>query len=300
MKLIRLSGLPRLPLAVVIMAIIIIGVVPTQVYAFGGQDCDSCHVDIGTSAKMIIDSQDIQDKLDDSVHRHVSCNDCHGQFEAGAERGNLSISQNCGTCHSSQYQLYANSIHGQSVVEEDKPDHPSCIDCHSSSDDANPHDILAVLDDDSSAYRKNVPDTCGSCHADENMMAPYDLDTYVVLGYERDFHGRAVLFDGAEIKDKMPATCVDCHESHYVQSSDSPASPVYKDNQVSTCRRCHEDASESIIRGWMGHSEPTGTHFPVVYYLSWVYRIMVPSVLLWGSTHVVLHLARSLRNRSKK
>ena len=37
------------------------------------------------------------------------------------------------------------------------------------------------------------PELCASCHADEELMAPYDISTDVFETYVDDFHGTTVI-----------------------------------------------------------------------------------------------------------
>lgn len=267
--------------------------------------------------------------LQASAHRALDCLDCHQQPDEVAEAAGvlsdtyvhskedqtgwqhnavemnkLSTAEKCGSCHGHQYELYEESAHGRHIVADYQEgasegelqaakDSAGCLDCHSTT--ANAHDIIRVLDIDSSAYHKNIPDTCGECHGDETMMKRYGLKSYVYEGYQKDFHGKAVMIESYKVEDRMAATCADCHGSHKID----PARVI---TVQGTCGQCHEVPTEDearMLESWMGHTEPSSDHFPVVYYITWVYRILVPAVLLFGASHVILAFLKWLRSHGE-
>jgi hypothetical protein len=77
--------------------------------------------------------------------------------------------------------------------------------------------------------RKNIPETCGTCHGG------------VLAEYKESIHGASFM---AGKKDAP--VCTDCHGEHTVQSSTVPSSKVFTQNVPETCGRCHQD--ERLVR----------------------------------------------------
>ena len=87
--------------------------------------------------------------------------------------------------------------------------------------------------------RQEIPERCGTCHADVTVMNPYGLPTDQLAQFRTSGHGRALYEKG----DDQVAVCTDCHGRHAVLRPDDPASPVHPRNVPATCERCHGDAS---------------------------------------------------------
>ena len=312
------------------IAVILSGIVlasnSSPAYALDSNGCTMCHAspDIAIGPKSLTVSKDATET---SAHRYLDCLDCHDPNDTGTngvlsltylhakedptetkpnalEMNKLSAAEFCGKCHDYQYKVYAESIHGKNVLigyssgasDEEKQaaqDSANCLDCHSQT--SNAHNILRALDEDSSAYRKNIPATCSEeCHDSAKVMDRYGIDSYVYDGYRKDFHGKAVTVDSYEVDDRMAATCADCHyNSHDIQSASTLT-------VQGTCGECHDVPAEDehrMMETWMGHTEPSSSDFPVVFFVDWIYRILVPATLLFGSTHVILAFFKWVRNR---
>jgi hypothetical protein len=138
--------------------------------------------------------------------------------------------EQCGVCHPQQRVLAADSIHSSEGV--------GCTSCHGgdeSSDSvegAHRGNYRALKD------RAAIPAACARCHADSEMMRPYDLpvDQYAI--YQTSQHGRAVARGN-----ERAAVCVDCHGVHDIRSPADPRSPTNARNVPATCGRCHGDRS---------------------------------------------------------
>jgi len=219
------------------------------------------------------------------------CTDCHGTHDVkkpGQPR--RAISNGCAKCHTETYKVYAQSVHG-AALREDNPDVPVCTDCHRAHD---------VVDPRSTAFRLREPTMCGGCHADEKRMAKYKLSTKVLKTYLNDFHGVTVSF---RKKEKRPditqyqAVCSDCHGVHDIRKSTDPHSSVMKANLAKTCRRCHKDATDNFPTAWLSHWEPSPTKAPLVYFIQKAYDILIPFIILGLLLHVLLHVWRVTINR---
>jgi len=151
----------------------------------------------------------------------VSCNTCHSQADMTAEivahvpyestrAMSLELNDNCRTCHESQFQASADSMHTRSL-EEGNQQAPLCIDCHGS------HDVQPAV----TPPTRSV-DTCSECHVS------------VHTSYSSSVHGRAVEID----KSIDAPTCADCHDGHSVNG---PSALDFRNNSVGTCLVCHQD-----------------------------------------------------------
>lgn len=188
--------------------------------------------------------------LKDDIHAEhgLSCADCHGgnpqamDLSAMApERGYLGkpshqqIPDMCGRCHSDpaymrrfnpalptdQRDRYWTSIHGKRLKEGDQHV-ATCASCHGA------HGIHPSNRADSPAYPVNVPSTCGGCHSDQALMAPYGIPTDQEAKYRGSVHGMHLF----EKRDLSAPTCVTCHDKH-------GASPPDVTSVDGVCGMCH-------------------------------------------------------------
>jgi cytochrome b subunit of formate dehydrogenase len=167
----------------------------------------------------------------------ATCTDCHGDLHAlRAEDGPASVAYRtrmatqCARCHADRalvekfripiarpVESYLQSVHAKAVASGKHA--ATCADCH------RPHAIKRSDDPTSSIWRRNVPDTCGACHAD------------VVALYRESIHGTAL---ARGVRDAP--VCTDCHGEHRILGASEPGSPVFAANVASaTCGRCHAD-----------------------------------------------------------
>lgn len=228
--------------------------------------CASCH------------EQQYEQTLDD-VHGAVLqsgdlagavCTDCHGAHDTptpNEPRGR--ISNTCAQCHEEIHAEYVDSVHGEALEQESNPDVPTCIDCHG---------VHNIVDPTTTVYRARSPLICARCHADEELMAKYDISTAVFSTYVEDFHGTsAVLFDPMADPNAPfnEAVCYDCHGVHDIQSPDDPESGISA-NLVETCQKCHPNANESFTAAWTSHYEPSLQNNTGVFLVETFYRIVIP------------------------
>ena len=219
------------------------------------------------------------------------CTDCHDSHTVSSPNHPRSrIAQTCSQCHEEVYGAYMKSVHGRDLVEQDNQDVPSCTYCHGVHNVSNPG---------GSNFRLEIPELCGSCHADEERMKKYGLSTNVLKTYLQDFHGKTVelvLNQNPEL-DSLEAVCTDCHGTHDIVSVQDPSSPVLKANLVETCRQCHPEATENFPSAWLSHYEPSLKHTPLVFLTKTFYLTLIPLMILGLLIHVVLNLWRSATNR---
>lgn len=249
--------------------------------------CKKCHFDNYT-------------KTLDSVHYKMLsagylqaplCTDCHGAHNVALpSQPRSNISQTCSRCHQNLYEIYASSVHGKALIEEDNYDVPVCTDCHRSH---------TIEDPRTASFRFESVDLCSNCHSNKQLMQKYDISTNVVETYLEDFHGRTVALASKRERDIWveEAVCTDCHGVHNIQQVDSASSPVIKGNLVETCRKCHPDATTNFPAAWLSHYEPSPTKATLVFFAEWFYRILIPFILVGLSIHILLDLWRTITNR---
>ena len=182
--------------------------------------------------------------------------------------------------------MYATSVHGKALIEENNYDVPVCTVCHKS------HSIEDPL---TATFRLESVELCSTCHSNEKLLQKYGISTKVVKTYLEDFHGRAVTLVGKQSKDTWveEAVCTDCHGVHDIQVVDSPDSPVIKGNLVTTCGKCHSDVTVNFPGAWLSHYEPSINKAPLIFIVKWFYWILIPFMLAGLSVHVLLDLWRN-------
>jgi len=239
----------------------------------------------------------------DSVHqkalaagnpRAAVCTDCHGAHNVRPpDEPRSHIPQTCELCHSEIYERYKESVHGEALIGEGNPDVPSCIDCHGV------HNVEGPTD---SQFHLFSPLICAKCHANDELMAKYGISTDVFETYVSDFHGTTVvLFEKVTPEqDTNKPVCIDCHGVHDMKKVDDPESTVIKENLLTTCQKCHPDATINFPEAWIAHYQPSPDNNPVVYYVNLFYTIFIPTTLGGMGLFVLTDSGRRLFNRIKE
>ncbi|APR04221.1 octaheme cytochrome [Thauera chlorobenzoica] len=154
----------------------------------------------------------------------AACEDCHTShdFNVPADVSqrrsdwHATVPETCGgACHEDQLESYAESAHGQKVLDEGDTKGAVCADCHSAH---------SVLNTSSEKFKLAAVNTCGGCH--DGKLASY-ADTY---------HGQVNRLGYAHT-----AKCADCHGSHRILGVAHPKSMVHPNNRMKTCMQCHSD-----------------------------------------------------------
>lgn len=279
-----------------------------------GYACVQCHTDItgfphpaissATRREFTVErytacAQCHQDKYEatlDSVHQTALaagnleaavCTDCHTAHAVQPvdEQPRAAIPKTCERCHSQIYNLYQDSVHGSALLGEGNPDVPSCIDCHG---------VHNVQGPSTGPFRLFSPQICARCHADPGLMDRYGISTDVFETYVADFHGTTVVLFEATAPDQETnkPTCIDCHGVHDIRRTDDPESRVIKENLLSTCRRCHPDATANFPAAWLSHYRPSAETAPLVYYVTLFYRVFIPVTIGALLVYVIADAAR--------
>jgi len=222
------------------------------------------------------------------------CTDCHGAHDvhpAGEPR--QSISETCHKCHSTIYEEYTHSVHGEALAATSNPDVPVCTDCHGTHNQEDPTTV---------AFRLKSPAMCGECHANEAMMAKYGISTQVFNTYVADFHGTTVELFERQHPDQPTnkAVCTDCHGVHSIQQVTDADATVVKENLLVTCQKCHPDATSNFPDSWVGHFIPNREYYPLVYYVNLFYKIVIPATVGAMLVYVLLDAGRRILNRIQR
>jgi predicted CXXCH cytochrome family protein len=257
------------------------------------ESCRRCHFDKYT-------------KTLDSVHYTILsqgnlkapvCVDCHGSHAIAhvshGVKGRAATTQGCRKCHPGIYEIYAKSVHGNALFNEQNKDVPICIDCHTAHDIENPLSL---------EYHERIPQMCGNCHANAAVVGKYGLSTDVLKTYLEDFHGvtlglykkqREELYKPA----RPIAVCTDCHGTHDIAGIVSSDPANVKANLVKQCQRCHPGASESFPNAWLFHYKPSLKKYPIIFAVNTIYRIFIPIMAMGLVLQIFLHIWRYAVNR---
>ena len=253
------------------------------------QNCARCHQ---ANYEATMDSVHNQ-ALENGNQEAALCVDCHGFHDVSDPNEPISQSaRTCERCHSAIFDEYAESVHGSALLGEGNPDVPTCIDCHG---------VHNVAGPSNSDFHLFSPQLCAECHADEELMAKYGINTNVFDSYVSDFHGTTVIFEQQfEGQETNKPVCIDCHGVHNMQPVDEQESMVIRGKLLTTCQRCHPEATANFADTWLGHYEPDLERFPAVYLVDLFYRIFIPAVLGFMVLFVFGDATRRLINRRRE
>lgn len=217
-------------------------------------ECLACHGEKslttnrgGKMVSLFVDAK----KFSSSVHGSLTCSSCHADLdgkELPHEAARLA-KVNCGTCHATEYEQHARSLHGKAVARND-PLAPRCKDCHGN------HDILPVKDPRSAVAPLKVPFVCGRCHQEGTpvQMNRQIPQANIVENYSESIHGEGLLKKGLVVAPH----CASCHTAHSILPHTDPASSIARRNIAATCTRCHamiEAVHRKMIKGELWEKE---------------------------------------------
>jgi formate dehydrogenase gamma subunit len=201
--------------------------------------CITCHAD--SAKEMATGAHAALGNPNDSQ----TCITCHGTGNVAKE---VSGTQFCATCHTAEVRQYAASVHGRARARGNA-DVPSCQSCHGSA-----HAALPATDARSPVNKKNLPDTCGSCHSSPQLAAKYMFaEVRPVEAYRQSVHGRAILAGN-----NNAASCNDCHGSHDILPGSDPRSKIWKQNVAATCGHCHSGVYSTYAQSIHGQAVAKG------------------------------------------
>lgn len=200
-------------------------------------ECATCHADEVS-------------QVPNSVHSALgdgACQSCHGNHHEVAPAAQLTPAK-CAQCHADEVKEFRQSIHGQAAAAGD-PDAPNCLSCHGPV-----HQIQTSSDAASTVAKKNLPDTCASCHSNQQFLSRHKIPfAHPVELYKQSVHGRAIV-DG----DGAAATCSDCHGSHGILPPQDARSKINHWNIPATCGQCHSEIAKTYLESVHGQAMKNG------------------------------------------
>jgi uncharacterized protein with PIN domain len=216
------------------------------------ETCLGCHGDKGMTAKrggrtisLFVDGK----KVAASVHGPLSCTSCHADLEGQDLPHGTPKKVQCGTCHNTEQEQHAKSLHGKAIARGDSLA-PRCVDCHGN------HDIVRVKDPRSAVAPMKIPYVCGKCHSEGTpVQKSRDIPQHnIISNYTESNHGEGLLKKGLSVA----ANCASCHTAHNILPHTDPNSSIARRNIAATCTKCHaqiESVHRKTIRGELWEKE---------------------------------------------
>ncbi len=281
--------------------------------------------------------------------RFPACLNCHGNPHGMRAKTDpksrvypLNLPRTCGTCHGDPelarkygfpdvYGLYMDSIHGFALTSDGLLVAATCASCHGA------HDILSRKDPKSRTFWKNVPATCGACHAGVEVdylagahgtamvagranapvctnchtahqiaqvgVANWQIKTVATCGncHKKRLHSYRDTFHGQVTQLGFVATarCWSCHGSHLILPASNPKSKVAPANLPATCGKCHHGVTASFVT-YEPHPNPHDRkQNPALYFAALFMNLLLLGVFLFFGVHTALWLVRSLMGGSR-
>lgn len=262
--------------------------------------CQECHAE---QFNLTLDSVH-QKSLAAGNNNAAVCADCHNPHtqqkltdkETGEilDDARLHIPETCARCHSTIYEAYKESVHGNALTQEGNQDVPTCIDCHG---------VHNIKDPTTVTFRNSTPYLCATCHTDETLMSKYGLSTQVLNTYVADFHGATVEIFNKAFPDQPTnkPVCTDCHGIHDIAKINDPVKGLaVRENLLVRCQTCHPDATSDFPDAWLSHYIPSPEKYPIVYYVNLFYKFFIPGVLIPMAVLVLMDFSRMMVNRVRK
>jgi len=226
----------------------------------GSLDCTSCHTAIKEyphpkrvpKVACVTCHSEPPAEVPKSVHGSLgaeSCVSCHGGPHA-IERATAVTPQKCAACHADAMRDYQASVHAL-ARKNGAPDSPACQSCHGAT-----HKILPSSDPASPAAKRNLPATCGACHANPDFLGRHPIPfARPVEAYRLSVHGRALAAGNHDAP-----SCSDCHSNHAIFAARDPRAKINHWNVPATCGTCHvqiKNTYEQSVHGQaVAHSVP--------------------------------------------
>jgi len=192
--------------------------------------CIKCHK---TEVESFISSSHFR-ALNNNIKGAPNCISCHKSGITYSQRRDtlqvkIAQEKQCLSCHLDDQDVrnrmasakafiksYENSVHGKALLSGNK-NAAGCVDCHGS------HGVEKGTNQTSSVFKKNVPKTCGKCHAKEEKE------------FSESIHGVSVANNNMD-----SPVCTDCHGEHNILKHDDPKSPVaFQNVSKQVCSPCH-------------------------------------------------------------
>ena len=185
-----------------------------------------------------------------SIHAAMgeqACQSCHGNVHEVTTAAAIAPAK-CAQCHADEVKDFKASIHGQAAASGDV-NAPKCVSCHGEI-----HRVQTASDATSPVAKKNLPDTCASCHSNPEFLASHKIPfAHPVELYRQSIHGREIA-SGNE----KAAVCSDCHGSHGIFPAQDARSKINHANVPSTCGQCHSEIAKTYLDSVHGQAMKAG------------------------------------------
>jgi cytochrome b subunit of formate dehydrogenase/nitrate/TMAO reductase-like tetraheme cytochrome c subunit len=297
------------------------------------ESCRACHEKDGGAPEVDFKAFAV------SLHGQngIGCTDCHAGYKEGPHEGELAALSAgeqavvdrlkkgawgegekkhgvtapraylaCASCHSTEADAFAKSIHSRWLREDTGAPGPTCASCHGS-----PHALTAKLAPYEPkggarvavpADRRKMVERCASCHGNEEFAKAAGLDPEAVVAYHDSIHGRLVRVGNA-----AAPSCMSCHAApvaeggtHAIVAKTDAAAMVSAQKRKQTCARCHPGATDNFA-GLVAHkplSETGGHVVPHIVHVAFSY--LTTLTLLFFAFHVLIDFVYELRMRLSK
>lgn len=176
------------------------------------------------------------------------CAGCHGSAHEVTRAKKVSPQHArelaCSTCHSDAVRDYRMSAHLDAYNHGDT-EAATCQSCHGPA-----HKMLPARDPNSPVEKRNLPSTCGACHANPDFLARHKIPfAKPVEAYRLSVHGRAL-----ERGNEAVASCADCHSNHAILPARDPRSKVNHWKVAETCGACHTEIQNTYAQSIHGQA----------------------------------------------
>jgi cytochrome b subunit of formate dehydrogenase len=195
------------------------------------------------TGKGAADTAEIAFELQRSAHAGLDCSGCHSPAKHDASTEASVGKVDCGRCHEPERIAYDRSVHAEAARNSNTAA-AQCADCHGT------HRILPSDDPLSRTYKRNLPATCGTCHANPTTAKKLGIRQANAGGqYVESIHGKALVGKGL----LSAPSCPDCHgTSHSMRRATDPQSEVNRNNVAQTCGHCHAGPATDYFAGIHG------------------------------------------------
>ena len=220
--------------------------------------CTDCHATIKdyphpvkvTKVQCLTCHEDEAQHLSGSIHGMLgeqACQSCHGNAHEITSAAEIAPSK-CAQCHADEVKDFKQSIHGQAAASGDAQA-PNCVSCH-----GEVHQIQSSGDASSPVAKRNLADTCATCHSSPQFLASHKIPfAHPVELYRQSVHGRMIA-SGNE----KAAVCSDCHGSHGIFPAQDGRSKINHWNLPSTCGQCHSEIAKTYLESVHGEAMKAG------------------------------------------
>ena len=220
--------------------------------------CTTCHTDIkefphpAKIARVVCSSchEEPAGDISKSVHDALgpqACSSCHGSAHY-AQPSASAAPKICASCHADEVTKFLSSVHAKAAKNGDSQT-PVCRTCHGPA-----HKILSSENPESHVAKKNLPETCGSCHSNADFLAKHQIPfAHPVEAYRLSVHGRAVAAGHL-----AAASCSDCHASHAIYPARDERSKINHWNVPATCGVCHAEIMKTYEQSVHGQAVAHG------------------------------------------